>query len=341
MVEAAAELRRRAANILKGDNQLLNELMHIVRPRIRQFAFGKRPHPLIWIQLWCVRRKIFYAKTRIYAAEHSERFSPVSARIVKQGNDGPTQVTQEVTEEPAHFSVADIAREKAEIQTEALTAGTDRDSRYDRDLISAIPVTNDRRPAARRPGPKNVGNQQESGFIAEDNVGAQPRGVFFILGHSAFFQCSMASSFRSNALRSGFWWLHPRECISRPTWSGWYFTPNSASITSASRAVVHNSVEYPYAIAPLSNSFKRRRRCSFLSFQGRPGENRTSKAFAPLRLRASRQRITELGAQLIIRPTSLIVRPSSRRDRARRRRSCIRSAEPFGLGMRCPPWTPQ
>jgi hypothetical protein len=280
---------------------------------------------------------MLYSETRIYAAEHSKRFSFVGSRIVKQGNNRPAQLTQEITEEFADFSMTDITGEKAEIQTEALTAGADRDARYDRDLISAISMMNDWCFTARRPSAKNVGNQQESGFVAENNVGAQPRSVFFILGHSAFFQCSMASSFRSNARRSGFWWLHPRECISRPTWSGWYFTRNSESITSARRAVVHSSVEYPYAIAPLSNTFKSRRRCTFVSFQGRPGENRTSKAFSPLRLRASRQRITELGAQFIMRPTSFMVRPSSRKVRARRLRSSMRSAEPFGLGMGCPP----
>jgi len=227
--------------------------------------------------------------------------------------------------------MADIAGEKTKIKTKPLKAGTYGDSRYDRDLISAISVPNNGCFAAWRPRANHVGNQQESGFIAEDDVGTQPHGVFFILGHSAFFQCSMTSSFRSTARRSGFWWLHPKQRIRRPTWSRWYFTRNSASITSARRAVVHSSVAYPYAIAPLSNNFNRRRHCSFVSFQGRPGENRTSNAFGPLRLRASRQRITELGAQSIMRPTSFIVRPSSRRASARRLLSCMRSAEPFGL----------
>lgn len=240
---------------------------------------------------------------------------------------------QKVTEELTNFSMADIAGEKPEIEPDTLTAVAYRDARYDRDLISAISVTNDWRLATGSPRTNNVGNQQKSGFVAEDDMGAQPRGVFFILGHSAFFQCLMASSSRSSARRSDFWWLHPIECISRPMWSRWYLTRNSASITSTRRAVVHNSVAYPYAIAPLSNSFISRRRFSFESFQGRPGENRTSNAFAPLRLRASRQRITELGAQFIMRPTSFMVRPSSRSVRARRLRSCMRSAEPFGLGM--------
>jgi hypothetical protein len=269
----------------------------------------------------------------MYAPEHSKGFSPVCRRIVEQHDDRAAQVTQEVTKEFTNFGMTDIAGEKAEVQTEELTLRAYRDARYNRDLISAISVTNDGRLATRSPCANNVRNQQKSGFVAENDVGIQPRGVFFIRGHSAFFQCSMTSSFRSSARRSGFWWLHPRECIRRPTWSGWYFTQNSASITSASRAVVHNSVAYPYAIAPLSNSFRSWRRCFLLSFQGRPGENRTSNAFAPLYLRALRQRITELGAQFIMRPTSFIVRPSSSRASARRLRSWIRSAEPVGLGM--------
>ena len=78
---------------------------------------------------------MLYSETRIYAAEHSKRFSFVGSRIVKQGNNRPAQLTQEITEEFADFSMTDITGEKAEIQTEALTAGADRDTRYDRDLI--------------------------------------------------------------------------------------------------------------------------------------------------------------------------------------------------------------
>jgi hypothetical protein len=47
-------------------------------------------------------------------------------------------------------------------------------------------------------------------------VGTQPRSVFFTRGHSFRFHRSIRSSSRSRALRSGFWWLHPRFRMRRP-----------------------------------------------------------------------------------------------------------------------------
>jgi hypothetical protein len=75
-----------------------------------------------------------------------------------------------------------------------------------------------------------------------------------------------------------------------------------------------------------------RRRSRADSLAGRPGEDRTFNARAPPRRRVLRQRITELGAQWMSRPTSLMERSSSSRASARRRRSSSRSAEPAGLG---------
>jgi hypothetical protein len=109
-----------------------------------------------------------------------------------------------------------------------------------------------------------------------------------------------------------------------------YRTPNATSMTAATRAVVHNSVSYPWAIAPLRSSLASRFFWRHSSRGGRPGEERTSytRSFS-FRLR-SLHRSTELGAQPSLRATSLRDSPSSRSFSARLRRSTIRSANPFG-----------
>jgi hypothetical protein len=48
-------------------------------------------------------------------------------------------------------------------------------------------------------------------------VGRQPCGVFFTRGQLDRFHSAMASSLRSRARRSGFWWLHPIWWRSLPT----------------------------------------------------------------------------------------------------------------------------
>src|SRR5205809_4443999 len=99
------------------------------------------------------------------------------------------------------------------------------------------------------------------------------------------------------------------------------------------RAVVHSSVRKPCARAPRNSRPTKALRCFLSSFGGRPGEYRTRNAFSPPRRRASRQRITEIGAHPIRRPTSLREKPESNKDNARLRRSSSRSALPRSLGI--------
>ena len=110
-----------------------------------------------------------------------------------------------MAEKLADFQLADIVEPELVVQVQAVALGADGDSRDDGDLVATIAVAMDGRLAAGRPGLDYVGDQEESGFVGKDEVGAQPCGVFFSRGQSFCFQRSMASSSRSAARRSGFW----------------------------------------------------------------------------------------------------------------------------------------
>lgn len=114
------------------------------------------------------------------------------------------QVPQQVAKEHAHLIVPNIVEVELIEQSQALALGTDGDSRDDGDLVAAVTMPMHRSLAARRPGLDYMRDQQESGFVGKDNVGAQPRSVFFTRGHSFCFQRSISSSFRSTARFSGF-----------------------------------------------------------------------------------------------------------------------------------------
>ena len=104
------------------------------------------------------------------------------------------------------------------VKAEALTAGADRETGNDRDAIAAVPVAQQRRVAARRPGTQHGGREHETGFVYEDEVGPQPNGVFFTRGQAFRFQRAIAGSSRSRARRSGFWQVQPHWAKSRLTW---------------------------------------------------------------------------------------------------------------------------
>ena len=112
-----------------------------------------------------------------------------------------------MAEELTDFLLPDVLEVKLVEKAQPLPFRADGDARDHRDLVPPIAMVDHRRLATRRPGFGNVRNEQESGFICKDYMGAQPRGFFFTRGQSFCFQRAMASSSRSMARVSGFWWL--------------------------------------------------------------------------------------------------------------------------------------
>ena len=136
--------------------------------------------------------------------------------VVEKHDHRAAQVAKQVAEENTNLLLPDVAEPKLIIEAEMFSLGTDGDSRDDGDSVSPIPMAQNRSLAPRGPGLDHVGDQQEPGFVDEDEVGAQPRSVFFTRGHSFCFQRWMAGSSRSTARRCGFWGLQCRLCINRP-----------------------------------------------------------------------------------------------------------------------------
>jgi len=138
------------------------------------------------------------------ALESRQRFSVVCLRVVQDRDHGAAQVAQEIAEKEADLLVSDVVEVKLVEQAQALALRADRNSRDDRDLVPAVAVAMHGSLAARRPSLDHIRDQKEPGFVGKDDVGAQPRSVFFTRGQSCRFHSSIASSFRSIARFSGF-----------------------------------------------------------------------------------------------------------------------------------------
>ena len=111
---------------------------------------------------------------------------------------------EKVPQKGTDLGVADVVSMAAEVEAEAVALGADGDAGDDRDAVVAVPVIHVRSVATPRPGPAQGWDQEEARLVDEDDVGTQPRSVFFTRGQSLRFQRSMASSSRSSARRSGF-----------------------------------------------------------------------------------------------------------------------------------------
>ena len=160
------------------------------------------------------------AETRVSSAELLERFTLMGGGVIQEDNDGAAQVPQQGTQKCTDFLLTDILGEKKIVETQAVPLGADRNTGDHRNFVpSSLAMPMDGGFPLRGPSPDHRGNQEEARFVGEDDVGAQPRSVFFTRGHSFFFQRSISASLRSKARRSGFWGLQRKLCINRPTWA--------------------------------------------------------------------------------------------------------------------------
>ncbi len=143
-------------------------------------------------------------KTGVLALELRQRFSVVSLRVVQDRDHWAAQVPQQIAEKDTHLVVSNVVEVKLVEKAQALALRADGDSRDDGDFITAVTMPMHRGLASGRPGLDHTRDQQESGFVGKDDVGAQPRSVFFTRGHSFRFQRSISASSRSIARFSGF-----------------------------------------------------------------------------------------------------------------------------------------
>lgn len=175
------------------------------------------PHALIGVQFRGVRRERLQVQPGRAAEEFLYGFAVMNPAIVQQHDEVAGDLAQEVAEEGRDFAALDIVLIEVTVQRAMIALRADGDGRDGRDAVVRIPVAQDRGPAHRAPRLPHRGDQEEARFVGEDEVGAQPRGVFFTRGQPERFHAAMAASSRSTARRSGFWWLQPSWCRSLPT----------------------------------------------------------------------------------------------------------------------------
>ena len=167
-------------------------------------SFGVGPDGFVGVELRGVWREVFEMQPRKPATERPNPFSFVNAGVVPDHDDVPTEVAEEVAKELADLVVPDVLGVALKVEADAPAPGSQGDARDHGDAIVSVAVMDDGRLAAGSPGLSHRGDQEEARLVDEDDVGTQPRSVFFTRGQSLRFQRSMASSSRSRARRSGF-----------------------------------------------------------------------------------------------------------------------------------------
>jgi hypothetical protein len=207
--DAATETALGLATRLELRNHGEGEIETIVGAAVGQAGLGEVPHLLVGIELGRVGGEVLEREPWHPTAQVVNRWEAMQKQAIPQHDDGAAKMAQEVGEKRANIGLANVVMVPLVVEAEALPARADRETGNHRDAVAAMPVAQERRLAARRPGPEHGGREHEAGFVYEDEVGPQPYGVFFTRGQALRFQRAIACSSRSRARRSGFWQLQP------------------------------------------------------------------------------------------------------------------------------------
>ncbi len=145
---------------------------------------------------------------------------------------------------------------------------THRDPAHHRQMVVTVCRLEHRSRSLRSVSLDQPRHQIESGFVNKYNQTPFFARLFLSSGQRLVRHSAIAASSRWLARSSGNCGVQAKPFSNRATCLRWYLTPNSCSITLATRIPVHTAPRNPYASAPCERQSGIKRNCSGVSFNG-------------------------------------------------------------------------
>lgn len=191
-----------------------------VGPSVGESGLGVPPAPFVGIEFRGIAREGHHLEAREQRQDGRDREPAVNIDVVPGDDDRPGDLPQERDQELGDLVGVEVVQLDLEVEAAASAPGTQRHARDHRYAIVVLPVAEERRLPARRPGAPHVGNQLEARLVDEDEVRVPAREVFLPGPTPAASTLAIAASARFKAHRSGFCGVQPHWWRSRPTWAG-------------------------------------------------------------------------------------------------------------------------
>jgi len=214
---APSEVATVGANGFQGFEHGDHQLREIMSLAIREPLLGQLPDSFVGVELRRIGREALQVNPSGASAKLTYELAAMGVCAVPQDDDVPRKLPEQPSQEVAGLELSDVFRVELKVKVEALAAGRNRNPRDGGDPVASIEVMNRGRLAHGSPGTGDRGCQLEARLVGEDEMGAQPPGVFFTRGQSSRMKRRISALLRSSAFFCGFWWLHPRACRSLPT----------------------------------------------------------------------------------------------------------------------------
>lgn len=198
---------------------LIGEFVDIEEWRIGQgVVLEVAPQVFDRIELGCVRRQINGSDMGLRGDERLDDAGTVGLQPIPDEDPGGVKLAVELAQESADRNGVEIGvGVEPKVQLHRIARGRHTQCADDGDLLMRPgPLLEHGRNAARMPGAPHQRRHQQARFVDEDEIGFQPRGVFFTRDQSVLVHRLMAASSRSTARLVGFCGLHPMPRSRRP-----------------------------------------------------------------------------------------------------------------------------
>lgn len=183
MVNAGAQSALRPVDFFKGFNKMSAQIFDGIGASVCQRVLRLRPDPFVGIQLGRIGRKGFQVKPFESATEIADGLPFMRGNIVPYYDHIPPKMFEEMTQKFTYLRTLDILCMEDVVQSKTLESGTERERRDHGDALADKVIADSRGVGFRTPGLAQRRGQEEARLVYEDDMGAQPLGVFFIRGH--------------------------------------------------------------------------------------------------------------------------------------------------------------
>ena len=183
LVDASPQMALKGLDGFQSMQEVKPQLVHRVRTAVGQRVLGLGPNAFVGIEFRGIRRKGFEVQPFEPATDFADGIAFVYSGIVPNDDHRAAKVLEQVAKKVTDLGVLDILFVQAIVQSEALALRANRETGNNGDPSTDLVMENDGSLPPRAPSFTNRWDQQESGFVDEHDMGAQPCSVFFIRGH--------------------------------------------------------------------------------------------------------------------------------------------------------------
>jgi len=155
-----------------------SEFLYPLRRTVRQPTLALCPNMLSGIEFRRIFGKPLNMKPAFFCQNILDRPALMDQGLIPDKNHLPAEMMKQKSQKAGHIPALDIPGLEREVKPPVSAPGRNRKRRNDREPLPAVDMTDQRRPAPRRPCPPEKRDEHKTTFIQKDQMGAKGERFF-------------------------------------------------------------------------------------------------------------------------------------------------------------------